>query len=59
MDTIFIISWYTLCISVVVIAVILTISEIQNMRYKYISKEKFVKKREEFREQEEKERKKG
>lgn len=59
MDTIFIISWYTLCISVVVIAVVLTITEIQNMRYKYISKEKFVKKREEFREQEEKERKKG
>lgn len=59
MDTIFIISWYTLCISVVVIAVILTISEIQNMRYKYISKEKFVKKREELREQEERKSKKG
>lgn len=59
MDTIFIISWYVLCISVVVIAVVLTISEIQNMRYKYISKEKFVKKREELREQEERKSKKG
>ena len=59
MDTIFIISWYTLCISVVVIAVVLTITEIQNMRYKYISKQNFVKKREEFREQEGRERKKG
>lgn len=59
MDTIFIISWYTLCISVVVIAVVLTISEIQNMRYKYISKQNFIKKRGEFREREERERKKG